>query len=138
VCQNIYISSQKELPEVTWNEQSPGFCFIKVTHKGELKMLNPILNSQYIYEAISHMGCSCGLSYGDWSLKDQREDHKQRVKDVMDLKDYLELHKNGNTIQIFSTMWDKFPDQYDEKEFKTSAISGEEFEFDEMVILNVV
>ncbi len=136
MCQNIYISSKKELPEIKWNEKSPGFNIMKVTHEGELKMLEPILHSDHLYEVLSFMGCSCGLMYGHWT-KDDVQDHRQRVKCVFDFIEYLIKHKENNTLQIFSTMWDKFPETYESKDFDTSKINKEEFEVDEMIILNV-
>lgn len=138
MCQNIYISSKKELPEIAWNENSPGFYIIKVNHQGTLEMLKPILHSNFIYEARSHMGCSCGLCYADWSKKLPTENHLQRVKDVRDFANYLDIHKQDNKIQIFSSMWDEFPDEYEQKVFKTSDIKDDEFYIDEMIILNVL
>ncbi len=138
MCQNIYISSQKEIPEIVWNAKSPGFYIRRVDNKDELEMLEPILHSKHIYQANSHLGCSCGFSYGDWSSKVKSENHAQRVKDVADFANYLDTHKTENQLQIFSTLWSEFPFFYEQKEFKTFDISKQEFELDEMVILNVV
>lgn len=138
MCQNIYISSKRELPEIEWDENSTGFYIKKVNHPGTLEMLKPILHSEFIYEALSHMGCSCGLCYAEWSRKDEKENHSKRVKDVRDFANYLDIHKQGNKLQIFSTGWVDFPDVYEQKEFKTSDINQNEFDIDEMVILDVM
>lgn len=137
MCLNIYISSKKELPVIPWNENSPGFYIMRVDNTGILEMLNPILHSDFIYEALSHMGCSCGLCYADWSIKDKNENHVQRVKDVQDFANYIDTYKKDNEIQIFCTMWEEFPDKYEHKKFKTSDIKTDEFYIDEMVIMTV-
>lgn len=133
MCQNIYISSQREIPEIPWNEDSPGFYIIKVDHPGTLEMLQPILPAHFVYEALSHMGCSCGLTYGEGL-----ENPAQRVKDVSDFADYLDTHKQDNELLIFNTMWNDFPDEYERKDFSTSSIDSIEFYMEEMVILTVV
>lgn len=138
MCQNIYISSKKELPEIAWDEDSPGFYIKQVNHQGTLEMLKPILHADFIYEALSHMGCSCGLCYAEWSKENEKENHAQRVKDVRDFANYLDFHKQDNKLQIFSSMWDEFPDKYEEKDFKTSDINQNEFYIEEMVILTVL
>jgi hypothetical protein len=121
------------LPEIRWNEDSPGFYVIKVDHLGTLEMLQPILPADFIYEALSFMGCSCGLAYGEGL-----ENPAQRVKDVRDFADYLDTHKQENELLIFSTMWNEFPDDYEHKDFKISSIDSDEFYMEEMVILTVV
>lgn len=136
VCQQIYISSKKELPEIPWNEASPGFYLIKVERQETLNMLKPILNSAFIYEALSHMGCSCGLCYAE-SFKEE-DNYPQRVQDVQDFANYLETHKRENRLQLFTSLWDEFHDSYPQKEFRTSEIDKIEFYLDEMVVLNVV
>lgn len=138
MCQNIYISSDRELPEIAWDERAPGFSITKVSAHGVLQMLQPILQSNYVYEAFSHTGCSCGLSYASWSKHDQKENHPQRVKDVRDFANYLDTHKHTNTLQIFSSMWAKFPHTYEQRVFKTTDIKQEEFYIDEMVLLKVI
>lgn len=133
MCQSIYISSQRELPEIPWNKKSPGFYIIKVDHAGTLEMLQPILPADFIYEALSFMGCSCGLTYGEGL-----ENHEERVKNVGDFANYLDTYKQDNELLIFSTMWNEFPDEYEHKDFSTSDIHPDEFYMEEMVILTVV
>ena len=111
---------------------------MKVDDEGIIKMLNPILPSENIYEALSFMGCSCGLCYAEWSRNDKNENHAQRLKDVQDFANYLDTHKLNNEIRIFSTMWEEFPDKYEQRDFKTSEIKPDEFYMDEMIILKVV
>jgi len=101
-------------------------------------MLKPILNSEFIYEALSHMGCSCGLCYAEWFKEDEHENYAQHLQDVRDFANYLDTHKRENKLQLFSSMWDEFPDDYPQKEFRTSEIDKKEFYLDERVILNVV
>lgn len=100
--------------------------------------LNNILKFGFIYELGSHMGCACGLGYGEWSLMDKGEKHQDRVKDVSSMANYLSANMLQNRLRLFCTEWDDVRENYDEKEFPLSNISKEEFEFDEDVILNVV
>lgn len=135
MCQNIYVSSNKELPEIKWNESSPGFYIEKVTNPDLIKSLKEIMKSEFFYEAFSHMGCSCGLCYADWLSEDNPI---QRRSDVRDFAEYVDHHKKNNLVKIFSTDWSKFPDEYSKKEFKTSEIGEEEFYVEELVLLTVV
>jgi hypothetical protein len=47
MCQAIYISSNREIPEIPWNEEEPGFNLSKVKDQGILGMLKPILHSEF-------------------------------------------------------------------------------------------
>ncbi len=136
MCQAIYISSQRELPEINFYKEKPGFYIHKTEHEGTLRMLKPILKGKFIYEALSHMGCSCGLFY-DESFKND-ESFEQRKKDVMDFAEFLDTHKKENNLQLFSTEWVEFPASYHVSEFRTSKIDQNEFEIEEMTILTVV
>jgi hypothetical protein len=138
MCQAIYISSKKEIPEIPWNDESPGFYLKKVEHAGILEMLKPIFNSEYVYEALSHLGCACGLCYTLSFKEDDAEDYPQRVKDVQDFADYLDTHKKDNSLQLFSTSWEYFPSNYPSRKFRTSEIDQSEFYLEEMTILQVV
>lgn len=137
MCQNIYIASNRELPEIPWNENSPGFYVLEVNQEGILKMLRPILKEKKFYEALSFMGCACGLSYGDWSREDEREDHEQRMKDVQGFLKYLRDQSIGNELRVFSTSWDEFPDSYESKDWVLSTMVGDEFEVEELTIFSV-
>lgn len=138
MCQNIYISSKLELPEIHWNENSPGFYLKKAELPGLIDSLEQITGLNYFYYALSHMGCACGLCYGDWSRDSENDNHPQRLKDVKDFADYLDQHKLNNEICLFSTDWNEFPDTYPRKEFRTSEINKDEFSVEEMVVLTVV
>lgn len=137
MCTKVYLASEKEIPEIKWNEESPGFYLDRVDPK-VYDDLTGILNLRFIYELGSHMGCSCGLSYGEWSLNDKEDKHDQRVKDVSDFANYLSTHMHQNRLQIFCTEWDDVQGHYDEKDFRLSGISKEEFDFEDDVVLNVV
>ena len=135
MCQNIYISSNKELPEIDWDENSPGFYIKKVDNPDLIKSLKEITESEFFYEALSHMGCSCGLCYAEWLNEDNP---KQRRQDVRKFAEYIDANKKNNLVKIFSTDWTEFPDEYPKKEFKTSEIGEEEFYVEELVLLTVV
>jgi hypothetical protein len=135
MCIHAYIGSSRELPLIKWDEGRPGFYVKKLIHKGTIEMLRPILNSEFLYDIGSHMGCSCGFSYGDWSKKSQSENHEARVKDVKDLYDYLKENRAHNDLKLFCTWWEKFPDKYELAEFDLSSINEEEFDFEEDKIL---
>jgi len=65
MCKAIYILLKNELSKVKWNDDSPNFHVIKVEHQGTLETLGLFLDFNYVYEALSFMGCSCGLSYSE-------------------------------------------------------------------------
>lgn len=138
MCQAIYISSERGLPEINWDKNAPGFYVLRIHHAGTLKMLEPILNAPFIYEALSHMGCSCGLFYDDRFKDNEDENYDKRVKDVHDFVKYLDRHKKENKIQIFSSDWTQFYDHYPQKNFDISQLDKNEFYLEEMTILQVV
>jgi len=138
MCIEIYISSKRELPTIPWNQESPGFYVCKVKNQGVLSMLKPIFNTEFVYEALSHMGCSCGLSYQALYREDKNENFVQRQQDVENFANYLDTHKQENNLQIFSSEWNTFLDIYPQKEFRISEMSQTEFEIEELVIPNVV
>ena len=83
------------------------------------------------------MGCACGFSYSDCSLHDKDKDHHLRLTDVKKLMRYLLDNFSGNSLKLFCTSWDVFPDEYEEKRFNISKIDEKEFYFDEDVILKI-
>jgi hypothetical protein len=139
VCLNVYISSSRELPQIQWDEKTPSFYLLKEEDNKTLGMLAPILGDKLIYQAFSFMGCSCGLSYGEWSMSNLEENHEQRQKDVQSFIQYLNFHKENNTLEVFCTWWYDFPDHYYSKPFILSDQIGKmEFDLEEMVILKVI
>jgi hypothetical protein len=134
MCQCIYLSSEKELPEVPWNENAPGFYLMKETDEGILKMIQPLLKHDNIYSALSFMGCACGLNYGDWTKNDH---HSQRKQDVKNFISFLNHHKSDNNMELFSTSWHEFPDEYEKGIFTLNEPNEEEFELQELVVFSV-
>jgi hypothetical protein len=135
MCTDIYIGSNKVLPLIEWNVDAPEFYVRVLDLEGEGIMVSNILKSKYLYEVGSHIGCACGLSYGDWSKKSVSENHSKRVEDVSRLMSYLGQHKISNEIRVFSTSWGFFPDEYESVQFDISFIDKEEFSFEEDIIL---
>ena len=136
MCQNVYIASNVELPLVAADSLNPGFNTEMVNHEGVIGMLNPILNCKHYYETFSFMGCSCGLSYGDWSRNDVQEEHDKRVQDVRQFVDYLKEHSN-NELSLFTSMWMVFPDSYPTTDFVLNDLDLRSFDIEEMVIFKV-
>lgn len=135
MCLNIYLGAEHELPLVAWNENEPGFYLYKLTEELELKTVNEILASNFIYTAGSWMGCACGLSYEDWSKESKEEQHDSSGKDVKDFINYLEINMANNELKLFCTWWEEFPDKYETIEFDIKSIDDKEFEFAEDKIL---
>lgn len=135
MCTCIYVGSQNPLPEIPWNEESPGFYILK---EPSSEYLDEVLQSPFIYDTGSFMGCACGLSYWEESPNGSLEDYGQRVKDVQDFASYLDTNKHNNQLKIFSTDWSEFPDTYEQKDFSTSEITEGEFYFEDLVVLRVV
>lgn len=137
MCSILYLSSQKQLQTVKWDKEDPGFHIDSLSDEDQLNMIRPFLKGNYFYEIGSHMGCSCGLSYGKWSMHDEDENHSLRVKDVSDLKAYLLDNLNDNQLFLFNTLWEDVRTQYHTKEFDLNKISELEFEIEEDVILRI-
>lgn len=135
-CVNIYVTSEKGLPEVSWNEKKPGFYFQKIVEKNILEMLEPIVKAPFIYEALSFMGCSCGLFYGDWTKLEM--DNSERKSNVQDFMAFLEKHKTENKLQLFSTQWTDFLAEYPQKTFYIEQFSFDEFDPEELVVYQIV
>ena len=134
MCQCIYLSSEKELPEINWNKNAPGFYLEKETDEGILKMIQPLLKYKNIYSAFSFMGCACGLSYGDWTKNDN---HEQRKLDVKNFISFLNHNKSENNLELFSTSWYEFPDEYKRAIFTLNNPNEEEFELQELVVFRI-
>ena len=134
MCQCIYLSSEKELPEVPWNENAPGFYLMKETDEGILKMIQPLSKYKNIYSALSFMGCACGLNYSDWTKNDN---HEQRKLDVKNFISFLNHHKTDNNMELFSTSWYEFPDEYEKGIFTLNEPNEEEFELQELIVFSV-
>lgn len=136
MCQQIDLGSNHKLPLVDFKEDSPGFYLTAINPK-LYTQVNKILGSEFIYEAGSHMGCSCGFIYGEWSKVSEDEDHESRVRDVQSFMEYLENHKPGNDLKIFCTMWQNFPETYEVISFDPLNVSKEEFDFEDDIILKI-
>ncbi len=137
MCLEIYLGSQKKLPLINWDEKSKGFHFYEVFEKKELEVIHPILTSKYYYSAGSHMGCSCGFAYGEWSATSQGELHNSRINDTTNFASFLKSHLPNNEIKLFCTWWNDPKDHYQTKIFNLNSINPDEFEFEEDVILTV-
>lgn len=137
MCLNIFIGSDKELPIIKWLDESPAFYVYEVTEKdSEFKVIQEVIGTSRIYSFGSFMGCSCGLSYGDWSKEDKAEDHESRVLDVERMKDYLTFNRDNNLL-IFATWWDFDNTNVKKVDFVLNQIDQGEFEFKEETILLV-
>jgi len=137
MCLNIYIASEKELPLIPWNEEQPGLCIDAVTDPKEINRIELALHAKHYYDAGSFMGCACGFSYGKWS-EETNDNHELRIKDIRDLKKYLQQHSDGNFLQLFCTWWHDFPEVYPTAEFPLSEPEPEAFDFEEDIVLTVV
>ena len=132
MCLEIFLGSAKELPTIPWNEENPGFCVFSISETEQSDFINGVLKSNYYYDFGSHMGCACGFC-----IAEESEDRQQRIKDVTDLLTYLSSHLPENTLKLFCTSWEDFPDVYPEMTFSVSTPLPAEFYFEEDVVLLV-
>lgn len=133
MCTDIYLGSKKELEPVIWNEKNPGFYTTIVKNKETINFLDNILHLKFYYELGSHMGCSCGLSYGDWSRNDIDENHESRVNDVNSLFEYLRKMPN-NVLKIFCTTWEDNVDNISTTKLDLNKRNLSEFDFEKNII----
>ena len=134
MCLEIYLGSDKKIPEIKWDIDNPGFTCLAIEDKDIPDYIQSILDSKYYYDLGSHMGCTCGFHYA----KGRLEDHDKRFKDVLDCFAYLNAHKTNNTIKLFGIMWDEFKDEYETKEFYPQIFNEHEFYFPELKILTII
>ncbi len=132
MCLQIYIGSEKQLPTIPWNEEAPGLSILELSDDGYLEMVKPILQSNFYYDVGSFMGCTCGLMYGEW-LKDDKN-YEQRVQNATDFLNYLRQHSLNNTLKVFGTYWNVFPETYPIESFVVDGTIPEEFDLQEEVI----
>ena len=137
MCLSVYLSSTIELPEIPWNEQDPGFYISRLQNQKVLAFLSEIVDGPFVYEPLSFMGCSCGLSYDESTKDDPSDNYSQRLKDVADFMAYLSKHSRQSELQLFCTMWDEFPDSYPRKSFSPTNVNRDEFDLEELVVLEV-
>lgn len=136
MCASIYIGSEKELPIIPWSSENPGFYLSKLSDENVVEMVSPILNSNYYYDVGSFMGCSCGFIFGDWS-KETNDNHEQRISNTQDFRDYLRKYLTNNTIKLFCTYWEVFPENYPVTIFAVTSPISNQFDFLEDTILLV-
>lgn len=127
----LFLGSEKELPEVNWEEGSPAFYLKRGLHT-DYEFAQPILKSRFIYSVGSFMGCACGLA----SYK-EAEDYDFRVRDIRSFAEYLRNQSPDNNLHILATWYENFPDEYPSKYLDINLMFREEFDFEEDTILIV-
>jgi hypothetical protein len=132
MCLEIFLGSAKELPTIPWDEENPRFYLsnLKVTQQSSI--IKDVLKSNHLFKVGSHMGCACGFC-----IAEELEDRQQRIKDVTDLLAFLSTHLPENTLKLFCTSWENFPDVYHEIIFSVTTPLLAEFYFEEDVVLLV-
>lgn len=135
MCLSIYIGSEKQLPVVPWNDDNPGFCTYELSDERELEMIQPILQSNFYYDVGSFMGCTCGLLYGEW-LRDDKN-YEQRVQNATAFLNFLKKHSSNNSLKIFGTYWNVFPETYPTETFVVDGSIPDEFDLPEEIIFHV-
>ena len=92
-----------------------------------------------IYEVGSFMGCSCGLSFGDFSRDDPSEHHEKRLANVRELQDFLRTH--ASQIVRIMTLEDYDRNSLDEFERESLDLNqmatADEFSFDPECIYEI-
>jgi hypothetical protein len=132
MCLEIFLGSVKELPIIPWNEDNPRFYLTNLKDTQQSPLIKDVLKSNYHFKVGSHMGCACGFC-----IAEESEDRHQRIKDITDLLTYLSTHLPENTLKLFCTSWEDFPDEYPEIAFSVSTPLPAEFYFEEDVVLLV-
>ena len=126
MCMEIVIGTNKDIELVTQNE----FDALHIFHDTE-PFYREILGTENAFKVTdTFMGCGCGLSYGQWSKEDPRENHGERVKAVHALKHFL--LDNQNHIKEILTLYHY---QFDSREkFPKSILKLTEFDKDEFAL----
>lgn len=132
MCLVVYVGSNARLPEIKWDKANPGF-HIENGSDDDYKIAGPILKLPFIYKAGSFMGCACGL-VGD---EEYVEDYNSRLIDIRSFAKYLQDNSHTDTLKIFATSFEEFPDEYPLQDFDPHCMLGKEFFFEEDTVLIV-
>jgi len=143
MCLYLYIGSNKELPTIDWNCNKPQFYINKSINLEQNKMIKSIFNLNFIYEPGTFMGCNCGFVFGDWSEKDESEEHYKRKNDLQLLFNFLKENLQNNVLKIISIDYDtlsKDLTKLKQKDFNINlkAFNLKEFDFEENIVLNII
>ena len=82
MCSQVIIGSNVPLPTIRWDDEKPSLHISEEIEENILEAAVKGMDSKYFYSVGSFLGCSCGLSFGKWSIDDPNEEHSNRVRDV--------------------------------------------------------
>jgi hypothetical protein len=132
MCLAVYLSSDKCLPDIPWNEKSPAFYLEPVAKS--LGVRKQFLY-EYVYYAGTHEGCGCGFSK-DGVVGEELEQSQQNYIALAQVS--RNAVSAGAKLQIF-TCWEG----EQKRKPKTVAtvpsllLQSQDFELQQLQLLNV-
>lgn len=131
MCIQIYLGSDRALPELPHDAARPGFHTRPVTDPHVLEALRRLgFSARCVVAAGSFMGCGCGFAYGSWSRVNPDEDHPLRVRDVRDLYAFLAANRAGRQLVVFSADYDAPPAGTRQETLNPEAVPPGDGEFE--------
>lgn len=135
MCIDTFLGSHNPLPVITFDEDNPTF-YTQPIDDEENSIAKKYLGSNNVYFVGSFMGCSCGLSFGNWSLDDE---HMARIRDVNLLLNYLITYSKQNVLKLLYLDYDSIEATLPEKEFNPrNYLNVAEFDLQSNIIYLVV
>lgn len=138
MCNYLFVGSDGLLPEVAWNENSPGF-YVAPARESEATIVRAWFTKPFLYDVGSHMGCACPFADEvDWDNPteadlaawcESREDFRQLAAylqralllldsvEVYNAFDYWEAPARRRSIVPHDLLQDRFV--FEEREFVT-------------------
>lgn len=133
MCLRVIIGSDRELEIVPVNEDALEFYVHRFYNSAEEEQTRRNLNTRFVYEAGSFMGCGCGLSCDEDMKNDP--DYEQRVGDIMKLKQWLLNSMPGNRLVLLAS-WDPYlAPGFPVKHLDVNTITEDHCELEEDVVL---
>ncbi len=132
----IYIAADKNLPQIPWDENNPGFHVTPLTEVE--KDVAKQFTKSYVFYAGSHEGCGCGFSFGQMPIDDEEDEKQDKAarKSNEALKQYL--IENLGSIEVFAC-WDGDQTMHPKTKMTLDPheISGETFDINEPVLFEL-
>jgi hypothetical protein len=135
MCWALYLASDRELPEVPWDEAAPAFNTQPLT-ESEVPVKKQF-SLPFVTYLGSHHGCGCGFIPSDFDEPDEKENRKKTVQALLL---YLgEILKNGLQLEMF-LCWegDQLEIPVKRKTMSVNEFMSSEFPLAELEFANIV
>jgi hypothetical protein len=128
MCTEIYLTSDRSLPLIEWDENDPGFAVLDNLEQTRKEFVRRFLSEPYIYKVYSYMGCGCGFAFDEHIKASDAEAYEANIKDVKELFSYLRAQAHHANIRLF--VWDWSGDKWEQAWENPSGVAANSISLD--------